>query len=314
MGGRHAQVALSAMQPCTAIHLTIRRLAEAILLFFLTVPMNVRTLPVHLWFHLLLTHTYVRCVVAVLAFLPCRSSRKVIIMAEVVGIAAGSVGFATLAAQVAKRVVKLKSYWEEMKDVPEDIEDLLEQLHIFSEILDDIKNDQKQNPISPLLLDSTSTLRCLTLCKQAVERLQGLVDELFSDIQKRNKMKRTWASAKVILGKDKLERYKKKLERAVSLLSLSQQSYTRYPSQVSLKSTLISSVPTIENNEFSPFNPYRQLMSGSPISPPYVFVSYFPAPARNFISSDRPLLLQQTPLFLCRQVIHNRVLKFIGNL
>ena len=42
-------------------------------------------------------------------------------MAELVGVVASGISIATLAAQIASSIVKLKSYWNELQDAPEDI-------------------------------------------------------------------------------------------------------------------------------------------------------------------------------------------------
>ena len=148
-------------------------------------------------------------------------------MAEVVGLVASGISIGTLAAQITSSVVKLKSYWDELQDIPEDIQDLIEELEILYHLLADIEEDLQRNPVSGLLLDNTSTSRCLSHCKRGADQLKELTDDLSADLDSRNKLRKKWASTKVMLKKDKIEKYKKKLERAVNFLSLALQSYNR---------------------------------------------------------------------------------------
>lgn len=148
-------------------------------------------------------------------------------MAEVVGLVASGISIGTFAAQITGSIIKLKSYWDELQDIPEDVQDLIEELEYLYHLLADIEDDLQRNPVSSMLLDNTSTSRCLSHCKRGADRLKELTDDLSADIDSRNKLRKKWASTKVILKKDKLEKYKRKLERVVTLLSLAYQSYIR---------------------------------------------------------------------------------------
>ena len=148
-------------------------------------------------------------------------------MAEVVGVVASGISIGTLAAQIASSVIKIKSYWDLIQDAPEDIRDLIEEIEDLSHTLNDIENDQRQNPMSNLIMDTTTSSRCLHHCKQGVAKLKELTDDLSADIDSSSRVKRKWASTKVTLKKDRLERCWNKLERAIRLLSLSHQIYLR---------------------------------------------------------------------------------------
>lgn len=148
-------------------------------------------------------------------------------MAEVVGLVASGISIATLAAQITSSVVKLKSYWDQVKEAPEDLTFLIEEIEDLSLLLSDIEDDQRRNPISAVLLERSSVSRCLEHCKRAASRLSELADDLGADLEAPNKLKNKWGSAKVLLKKDKIEKYRSRLERALRLLSLSHQCYTR---------------------------------------------------------------------------------------
>lgn len=83
-------------------------------------------------------------------------------MAEAIGIISGAITIGALATNVAMSVAMLKSYWGQLEDAPKDIKGLIDEIEILSLILDDIKDDQRRNPVSSLLLDDTS--RSSTCC------------------------------------------------------------------------------------------------------------------------------------------------------
>jgi len=149
-------------------------------------------------------------------------------MAEVIigGVASG-ITIGTLASQITSNIIKTKGYWDQIQNAPEEVQDLIVQLEILNEFVADIEDNQRQNPMSSLIWDSNSTTRCLQYCKKAAERLKDLTEIMSVDSKARKKIPRRWASVKVVLKKDKIDRYKGKLETAVTLLYVSQQLYTR---------------------------------------------------------------------------------------
>ena len=147
-------------------------------------------------------------------------------MAELVGVVASGISIATLAAQIANSVIKLKGYWSNRKEAPEDIRLLIVELEDVQFILSDIEEDQRCNPILRTASGSISASRCLERCKRGADLLKNLTDKLEAEITSTSKRKKTWASAKVILEKDRLQKYKLQLERAFRVLTLSYQFYT----------------------------------------------------------------------------------------
>lgn len=147
-------------------------------------------------------------------------------MAEVIiGVVASGITVGTLAAQITSSIIKIKGYWNQIQSAPEDVLDLMEELEIFSNLLTDIQDGQQ--PMSSLIVDSNSTSRCLEYCKKAAEQLKNLTENLSVDLEARKWMPRKRASVKVVLKKDKIDRYKAQLERAFKLLTLAHQLYTR---------------------------------------------------------------------------------------
>lgn len=141
-------------------------------------------------------------------------------MAEAIAVVASGVSIGTLAAQIAISIVKLKGYWDQVKEVPEVVRSLLDEIELYHYILVGIEEDQGRYPVSPLLLDQTLTTKCLTICKKAETRLKEVVDELGADIYATSRLKRKKSAFKAVLNEKRIQRHSKTLKRTVQLLTL----------------------------------------------------------------------------------------------
>ena len=148
-------------------------------------------------------------------------------MAELVGLIASGVSLGALAGQIASSLVKLKSYLDQVRDAPEDIHILLDEIEDLHFLLSDIEDDQSRNSHSAMLLDNSSVSRCLDHCRRGAERLRRVVDDMAVDFECHIPMKRRWTAAKIIWKRDRVEKYKAELASAVRLLALSHQIYIR---------------------------------------------------------------------------------------
>ncbi|EPE31420.1 Ankyrin repeat-containing protein [Glarea lozoyensis ATCC 20868] len=169
-------------------------------------------------------------------------------MAEVVGLVASGISIGSLTVHIATSISKLKSFWDNVQEAPEDITSLIEEISLLHELLADIEDDQRRNPISSLILDGTASSRCLEHCKRAADRLGELVDEISMDIQSSSRTKRKWVAAKVVLKRDRLEKYRAKMERTIRLMTLAHQCYTKalvqlQPDIIVYKLKQLSNVP-----------------------------------------------------------------------
>jgi hypothetical protein len=148
-------------------------------------------------------------------------------MAEVLGVVASGISIGALVGQIASSVVKLKSYMDLVKDAPEDIRILVDEIEDLQLLISDIEDDRARNPYTELLLESSSASRCLAHCRRGVERLRRVVDAMAVDFSSIKPMKRKWVAASVVWKRETLEKYKAELASAVRLLTLSHQIYTR---------------------------------------------------------------------------------------
>lgn len=161
-------------------------------------------------------------------------------MAELLAVVASGISVAQLAGQIASSVLKLKSYLDQIKEAPEDIRNLIEEIEVVLLLLTEVEQDQAQQPT--LVRRPVPALRCLDNCKKAVESLRSGVDELGADIEgaKFPKKNNRWASVKMVWKRERIEKYRSNLATALSLLNLAYQVHNRYVASV-LRSTLPSS-------------------------------------------------------------------------
>ena len=138
-----------------------------------------------------------------------------------------SITIGALAANIAKNVVKLKACWEAIQDAPQDVHFLVKRLELLSLILHDIQDDQTQNPVSSLLFDGSTASTCIETCKVAADRLGQLADNMATSIESSRQLKRKWASLRVVMKKNRIERFEAELQSCIALLQLSHETYTR---------------------------------------------------------------------------------------
>ena len=147
-------------------------------------------------------------------------------MAElVIGVTASGVTIGALGAQITIGIVKLKSFLKQVKDVPKEIQDLIEELDMLRQLLADADEDQQLNPISSLILNPKSRSQCLDCCRDSANQPKVLIDDLAKSLGTKSQWRKKWSSAKIIFRKDEICRFKSKLKRSIRLLSLSLQLY-----------------------------------------------------------------------------------------
>jgi hypothetical protein len=136
----------------------------------------------------------------------------VITMAEL-GIVASGMGIASLAIQVGDCIVRLKGFWDAIKDAPEEIKHLIEEIETLSLVLSEIETG--------LDFGQESTARCLLFCQKAAKILSDVVTDFEAEIKKRRRI----GCVKAVLRRDAIEKLRERLMTAQSMLMLSNQVY-----------------------------------------------------------------------------------------
>ncbi|KAA8571835.1 hypothetical protein EYC84_001800 [Monilinia fructicola] len=138
-------------------------------------------------------------------------------MAEI-GVIASGMGVASLGLQLMDGIRKLKEFWDEVKNAPEDIQYAIGHLETLSSVLSDIHTE---NPDLPPIPSVTAT-KCLNLCQRGVDMLSMTVKDLNGAISKGRRI----GGAKVVLRKDTLEKFRNRLRDAQYMLILARQTYS----------------------------------------------------------------------------------------
>ncbi|KAH8685830.1 hypothetical protein BGZ60DRAFT_523105 [Tricladium varicosporioides] len=147
-------------------------------------------------------------------------------MAEAIGLIASGISIAHLAGEVTRTVIKLKDYWDQIKDAPGEINLLLREIESLGLIMCHIQDDtRKLQGISTI--GNIHLFHSLELCNEGVNHLASLVSELDEKIfESRSRWRQSIGCVKVVLKKDEIKRLKKRMKSAIQLLSLSYQCHT----------------------------------------------------------------------------------------
>lgn len=149
-------------------------------------------------------------------------------MAETLSVAASGIAVIQISSQVGVAVVKLKQLLDEVKDVPDDISDLLQQIDCLDPALWDADASLNDTNLPSILWNDQAARRSTVYCQQALKDLTALVDELSVQINDRSKVRKKLASVKAVLQKPTLKKLEKRLENAIRMLTLAQQGYLVY--------------------------------------------------------------------------------------
>ncbi|KPM35107.1 hypothetical protein AK830_g11469 [Neonectria ditissima] len=147
-------------------------------------------------------------------------------MAEVVGLVASSFTLLEIAEKVTSGLFRLKRLWDEVKDVPETIGDILARLDVLLPVVVEIEKDFRDGSISA---GNSAQNLSLSYSQNAINELTFVIDDLSRNIESAKRFRRNSARVKVVLKKETLSKYEKKLEWAIQLLLLAQQLHTIEP-------------------------------------------------------------------------------------
>lgn len=157
-------------------------------------------------------------------------------MAEILGVVASGIAAAQATQTVCGVILSLSRLWREVKDVPEAIQNILDDLELAGEVVGAIEAElafcstitsqygDSDGPRSPL--QSLAVQRC----RQIHRDLGHLADSLSADISSSRRRKSVLAKGKVVLKKDTLEKYERRLDKALGFLNFVVQIHTYHVS------------------------------------------------------------------------------------
>lgn len=150
-------------------------------------------------------------------------------MAEILGAVASGLAVAEVGLKVGGTVWKLKKLWQEVHEVPATIRDLMSQIEMMEPILADYEASLGIQGIAlPARLSAYSgapTTQSAAHCREALNDLQRLVEDLDVAVDSEKRSRRTFARMRVVLKKHTIKGFQDRLERATRLLQLAQVSY-----------------------------------------------------------------------------------------
>jgi len=138
-------------------------------------------------------------------------------MAEL-GIVAGGIGIASFTIQIVDSAIKLKELCGQIRDAPEEIQNLIEELEALSLVLVDVGNSDNEVVLSnPVKI-------CLELCARHADALSMIVKELGHEIKKR----KLFGGLRTVLKKGLIDRLRERLIRAQVMLITSHLTYLEW--------------------------------------------------------------------------------------
>ncbi|KAI1870847.1 uncharacterized protein JN550_004993 [Neoarthrinium moseri] len=148
-------------------------------------------------------------------------------MAEAIGVVASAFTVAEAAMGVVSVVHTLRKVWDEIQNVPESIEHLMKQVELLDPLIVEMEHDTKTRygSASSDLKQSHVMQKSLEYCQQSTMDLKSLVNDMQSQVSAQRKVSRAVAKVKVIMKKQTLLAYEKRLHNSVTMLMFAQQVY-----------------------------------------------------------------------------------------
>ncbi|KAJ0297162.1 hypothetical protein COL516b_010901 [Colletotrichum fioriniae] len=139
-------------------------------------------------------------------------------MAEAFGVVVSAFTVVEIAGKLGSSAIKLKKLWNEAQNVPHEISQLVEQVDILNTILTEMDRELSQAGAASIGT-SDASLRC---CQQVANELEILLTDLQEQILTAKKSRRSMTKLKVTLKKDLIQSCQQKLQFALQMALLSQ--------------------------------------------------------------------------------------------
>ena len=143
-------------------------------------------------------------------------------MAEVVGIIASGAGIATLGGQILESVFKLQQIFTDIRDAPEELRSILEEIAIVTNVLIECSQQSRSSPSGAT--QSGARDQALLYCESACRGLFAIVSEIEDGIRG-SKFRSKWYSFQAVVKAKRIAGFVARLERAKSTLALAQLMY-----------------------------------------------------------------------------------------
>lgn len=138
-------------------------------------------------------------------------------------VAAGVIGVASLAIQLADSVKKLSDFWKSVEEAPLDIQTIIADLDCLSLVLSEIANEAQQNQ------PNTTLEKVLNVCNANVKALNSIIHQFEPGFSSTKYRVRKWTAIKSVLKREKIERFSVTLDRLNTILILVLRNIDRLP-------------------------------------------------------------------------------------
>jgi len=145
-------------------------------------------------------------------------------MAEVIGIVASGIAIGQATAALTSSLLKLKSLWNEFRDVPNDLLHLVHELEIVCLVLAESDPQGTSGTCTP---SSRPSELAWKLTNDGAKGLKSLVDDLQAELKQDQRWKGKFVAAKTVMKRDQIKRLKSRLKTCIRLLTLANQSKIR---------------------------------------------------------------------------------------
>ena len=146
-------------------------------------------------------------------------------MAEVIGVVASGISIGSLAIQIVSSIQQLLDFWSTVKDAPENVQALLQEINILGNLLSEIDGNEGEEHSSVIRQAIT---KATEYCQLALDKIDTVLRDLASGLYSTRGRIKHWTAVKTALKDKRLEKSLVRLERAKSLLNLAYQCYTQY--------------------------------------------------------------------------------------
>lgn len=134
---------------------------------------------------------------------------------------ASSVAVPQAAQMLRKTVTAVRQLWREVNDVPATIEDTLGELEMAAKFMESVEAEfNTPGSASSPEHDTVPSIQRLAIerCRKVHDEMKGLVADLSCNITSLRSSKKMIARAKVVLKKEDLENYDRRLRKALRFL------------------------------------------------------------------------------------------------
>ena len=139
-------------------------------------------------------------------------------MTEILGVVASGLSIGSVAAQIFTCVQNIKHLWSAIKDAPEDVQILFEELDLLARLLCNAVDVESASPDR-----RGATIEAVCYCEKARVRIETVIKDLSGGFIATEGWIKHWTAMKTVMQEKRLKKCFARLERAKSMLNLALQ-------------------------------------------------------------------------------------------